>query len=312
MGGRRTPRLRGLPPHLGHVVDDERGLALDGGRALAQAADQQRDHDGQRRRLHRLRMQRRLSVAAAVDGKQAPADTQHRYEASACCDPGNRQHTAACADGSHRPAHATPAGTSRTARRSMPASAHGSDNAAAGDRGLPAGEARTAFATHTSLHARERETLRSTGGRPAGARACTKVVAPSLCTQSGTSAGRAMQETSTGMKGSMSRLPTTAHTSRMHLVPAVCGGQGSSRGKSGTCAHHTFTYSLTFHAKPAAFPACAKYCITPGAQRDSMMLQALMLKAAPLTTCLPLHGITCRCRKPQGASAPEPPKQPGW
>ena len=56
---------------------------------------------------------------------------------------------------------------------------------------------------------------------------CTKVVAPSLCTQSGTSAGRAMQLTSTGMKGSMSRLPTMPQISFMALVPAVCRRKAS-------------------------------------------------------------------------------------
>ena len=56
---------------------------------------------------------------------------------------------------------------------------------------------------------------------------CTKVVAPSLCTQSGTSAGRAIQLTSTGMKGSMSRLPTMPQISFMALVPAVCSREAS-------------------------------------------------------------------------------------
>jgi hypothetical protein len=54
---------------------------------------------------------------------------------------------------------------------------------------------------------------------------CTKVVAPSLWTQSGTSVGRAIHDTMTGMNGSMSRLPTTAHTSFMALVAAVCTQQ---------------------------------------------------------------------------------------
>ena len=39
---------------LGHVVNDDGGLALDGGGALTQAAHQQRHDDGQRAALHRL------------------------------------------------------------------------------------------------------------------------------------------------------------------------------------------------------------------------------------------------------------------
>ena len=39
---------------LGHVVNDEGALALDGGGALTQTSDQQGNHDGQLRRLHSL------------------------------------------------------------------------------------------------------------------------------------------------------------------------------------------------------------------------------------------------------------------
>lgn len=52
--GQEHRGVGGVGHELGHVRNDDGGLALDGGLAVAQAADEQGHHDGQRRRLHRL------------------------------------------------------------------------------------------------------------------------------------------------------------------------------------------------------------------------------------------------------------------
>lgn len=51
---------------------------------------------------------------------------------------------------------------------------------------------------------------------------CTKVVAASLCTQSGTSAGRARQDTREGTNGAMSLLLRDPHALSMVVMAAFC------------------------------------------------------------------------------------------
>ena len=56
---------------------------------------------------------------------------------------------------------------------------------------------------------------------------CTNVVALSLPTMSGTSAGRTMHDTSAGMKGSRSRLPITPTTRSMAAFAATWRARSS-------------------------------------------------------------------------------------
>ena len=73
----------------------------------------------------------------------------------------------------------------------------------------------------TARSRRPRSSTGTTTASVAGSMACTKVVALSLCTHSGTSTGRARHETSAGMKGSRSRFCTQKQAFSMQFSAAA-------------------------------------------------------------------------------------------